>query len=177
MFVVLVEDDPYIAQSILAALDYLNVSVEHVDTAKAADYFIRNSAVDLCLLDLGLPDPGRAAGMVAALVSLHRCSDAGRGVGADGRPCAGAAQWLRFLAYSADLAHFGTFADALVGYTAVFCDVLEFRKDYCRSSGRADPGGSTGSVGICQISFSGKKSAVYDLCGIDDDALSGNDAQ
>ena len=40
-----------------------------------------------------------------------------------------------------------------------------------------DPGGSTGSVGICQISFSGKKSAVYDLCGIDDDALSGNDAQ
>lgn len=42
---------------------------------------------------------------------------------------------------------------------------------------RADPGGSTGSVGICQISFSGKKSAVYDLCGIDDDALSGNDAQ
>ncbi|MEC8886362.1 transcriptional regulator [Acinetobacter baumannii] len=56
MFVVLVEDDPYIAQSIIAALDYLNVSVEHVDTAKAADYFIRNSAVDLCLLDLGLPD-------------------------------------------------------------------------------------------------------------------------
>lgn len=69
---------------------------------------------------MGLPDPGRAAGMVAALVSLHRCSDAGRGVGADGRPCAGAAQWLRCLAYSADLAHFGTFADALVGYTAVF---------------------------------------------------------
>ena len=56
MFVVLVEDDPYIAQSIVSALDYLNVSVEHVDTAKAADYFIRNSAVDLCLLDLGLPD-------------------------------------------------------------------------------------------------------------------------
>ena len=37
--------------------------------------------------------------------------------------------------------------------------------------------GQIGSVGICQISFSGKKSAVYDLCGIDDDALSGNDAQ
>ena len=63
------------------------------------------------------------------------------------------------------------------GFSGVFCDVLEFRKDYCRSSGRADPGGSTGSVGICQISFSGKKFAVYDLCGIDDDALSGNDAQ
>jgi len=56
MFVVLVEDDPYIAQSILAALDYLNISVEHVSTAKAADYFIRKSSVDLCLLDLGLPD-------------------------------------------------------------------------------------------------------------------------
>lgn len=56
MFIVLVEDDPFIAQSIVAALDYLNISVEHVDTAKAADYFIRKSAVDLCLLDLGLPD-------------------------------------------------------------------------------------------------------------------------
>ena len=56
MFIVLVEDDPFIAQSIVAALDYLNISVEHVETAKAADYFIRNSAVDLCLLDLGLPD-------------------------------------------------------------------------------------------------------------------------
>lgn len=56
MFVVLVEDDPYIAQSIVAALTYLNISVEQVSTAKAADYFIRHSAVDLCLLDLGLPD-------------------------------------------------------------------------------------------------------------------------
>ena len=27
------------------------------------------------------------------------------------------------------------------GFSGVFCDVLEFRKDYCRSSGRADPGG------------------------------------
>ncbi|NNP71726.1 DNA-binding response regulator [Acinetobacter defluvii] len=56
MFVVLVEDDPYIAQSIVAALDYLNISIEHVNTAQAADYFIRKTAVDLCLLDLGLPD-------------------------------------------------------------------------------------------------------------------------
>ena len=56
MFVVLVEDDPYIAESIVAALDYLKISVKHVSTARAADYFIRHSAVDLCLLDLGLPD-------------------------------------------------------------------------------------------------------------------------
>lgn len=56
MFVVLVEDDPYITESIVAALDYLKISVEHVSTARAADYFIRHSAVDLCLLDLGLPD-------------------------------------------------------------------------------------------------------------------------
>lgn len=56
MFVILVEDDPYIAQSICAALDFLNISVEHVSTAKSADYFIRHSAVDMCLLDLGLPD-------------------------------------------------------------------------------------------------------------------------
>ncbi|WP_168542110.1 response regulator transcription factor [Acinetobacter sp. A2] len=56
MFVVLVEDDPYIAQGIVAALEYLSISVEHVSTARDADYLIRNSAVDLCLLDLGLPD-------------------------------------------------------------------------------------------------------------------------
>ena len=56
MFVVLVEDDPYIAQSICAALNFLNISVEHVSTASAEDYFIRHSAVDLSLLDLGLPD-------------------------------------------------------------------------------------------------------------------------
>ena len=56
MFVVLVEDDPYIAQSICAALAFLNISVEHVSQASAADYFIRHSAVDVCLLDLGLPD-------------------------------------------------------------------------------------------------------------------------
>ena len=101
----------------------------------------------------GLPDPGRAAGMVAALVSLHRCSDAGRGVGADGRPCAGAAQWLRCLAYSADLAHFGTFADALVGYTAVFCDVLEQYGAIRHSSGRPVIGRRTGCVGHQQTAF------------------------
>ena len=56
MFVILVEDDPYIADGIKAALDFLNISVEHVSTARDADYFIRHSAVDLCLLDLGLPD-------------------------------------------------------------------------------------------------------------------------
>ncbi|SEL24570.1 response regulator [Acinetobacter sp. DSM 11652] len=56
MFVVLVEDDPYIAESICATLDFLNISVEHVSNARDADYFIRHSAVDLCLLDLGLPD-------------------------------------------------------------------------------------------------------------------------
>lgn len=56
MFVLLVEDDPYIAESICATLSYLNISVEHVSTARDADYFIRHSALDLCLLDLGLPD-------------------------------------------------------------------------------------------------------------------------
>lgn len=56
MFIVLVEDDPYIAQSIVAALEFLNISVEHTSTARAADYFIRHGAVDLCILDLGLPD-------------------------------------------------------------------------------------------------------------------------
>lgn len=56
MFVILVEDDPYIAESICAALEFMNISVEHVNNARDADYFIRHSAADLCLLDLGLPD-------------------------------------------------------------------------------------------------------------------------
>ncbi|WP_010111481.1 response regulator [Acinetobacter sp. P8-3-8] len=56
MFILLVEDDPYIAKSICLSLQHLNFSVEHVTTAKDADYFVKNTAVDLCLLDLGLPD-------------------------------------------------------------------------------------------------------------------------
>ncbi|TCM60272.1 DNA-binding response OmpR family regulator [Acinetobacter calcoaceticus] len=56
MFILLVEDDPYIAKSIVFALQHLHFSIEHVSTAKDADYFVRHTAVDLCLLDLGLPD-------------------------------------------------------------------------------------------------------------------------
>lgn len=56
MFILLVEDDPYIAKSICLSLQHLNFSVEYVTTAKDADYFVKNTAVDLCLLDLGLPD-------------------------------------------------------------------------------------------------------------------------
>lgn len=56
MFILLVEDDPYIAKSILLALQHLNFSIEHVSTAVDAQYFVQHSAVDLCLLDLGLPD-------------------------------------------------------------------------------------------------------------------------
>lgn len=56
MFILLVEDDPYIAKSIVLALQHLDFSIQHVSTAKEADYFVRQTAVDLCLLDLGLPD-------------------------------------------------------------------------------------------------------------------------
>ncbi len=56
MFILLVEDDPFIAKSIKLALQHLNFSIEHVSTAKDADYYIQNTSVDLCLLDLGLPD-------------------------------------------------------------------------------------------------------------------------
>lgn len=56
MFILLVEDDPYIAKSIQLALQHLNFSIEHVSTAADAEYFIKHSAVDICLLDLGLPD-------------------------------------------------------------------------------------------------------------------------
>ena len=68
-------------------------------------------------------------------------------------PALGAAQWLRCLAYSADLAHFGTFADALVGYTAVFCDVLEQYGAIRHSSGRPVIGRRTGCVGHQQTAF------------------------
>ncbi len=56
MFILLVEDDPYIAKSIQLALQHLNFSIEHASTAIDANYYIQHSAVDLCLLDLGLPD-------------------------------------------------------------------------------------------------------------------------
>lgn len=56
MFILLVEDDPYIAKSIVLALQHLNFRYEHVSTAQDADYFVRHTAVDMCLLDLGLPD-------------------------------------------------------------------------------------------------------------------------
>ncbi|EPF73349.1 response regulator [Acinetobacter rudis] len=56
MFILLVEDDPYIAKSIQFALQHLNFSIEHVSTAVDANYYMQHSAVDLCLLDLGLPD-------------------------------------------------------------------------------------------------------------------------
>lgn len=56
MFVLLVEDDPFIAQSIVSTLQFLNMSVEHVSTAKDADYFMRTMSIDICVLDLGLPD-------------------------------------------------------------------------------------------------------------------------
>ncbi len=56
MFILLVEDDPFIAKSIGMALQHSSFSMEHAQNAKEADYFIKNSAVDLCLLDLGLPD-------------------------------------------------------------------------------------------------------------------------
>lgn len=49
-----------------------------------------------------------------------------------------------------------------------FCDVLEFRKDYCRSSGRQIPV-EYRQRGICQISFFRENLLLYDLC-YDDDA-------
>ena len=65
----------------------------------------------------------------------------------------------------------------LKSYIKVLLDSPEFFENFCRSSGRTDPGWSTGSLGLCQIPFSGKKSVIYGLCSTDDDAISGNDAQ
>lgn len=56
MHLLLVEDDPSVAHGVAAGLRLHGFTVDHVDTAAAADAALAVSEFDLAVLDLGLPD-------------------------------------------------------------------------------------------------------------------------
>ena len=56
MLILLVEDEPTIAQALVKALRKQGYSVNHVDTGLAAQHAIATSPPDIVILDLGLPD-------------------------------------------------------------------------------------------------------------------------
>lgn len=56
MDVLLVEDDPAIAESVIDGLADVAIRATHVDTGKAALQLVADSPFDCLLLDLGLPD-------------------------------------------------------------------------------------------------------------------------
>ena len=70
----------------------------------------------------------------------------------------------------------GTLYSATVSIAAVFYIVLEFCKIGCADSGGAAIGRCSGSMGICCISGKREKLAVYNLCGFNAAAVSGNNA-
>jgi DNA-binding response OmpR family regulator len=56
MFVLLVEDDPSVAASVIDGLESSGISISHVGTGKSALAAVEQASFDLILLDLGLPD-------------------------------------------------------------------------------------------------------------------------
>ena len=56
MLILLVEDEPTIAQALVKALRKQGYSVNHVGTGLAAQHAIATSPPDIVILDLGLPD-------------------------------------------------------------------------------------------------------------------------
>lgn len=56
MRVLLVEDDPSIAQSVTSSLQTAGIEVHHVGTGQAAIDFVKSDRPDVVLMDLGLPD-------------------------------------------------------------------------------------------------------------------------
>lgn len=56
MNILLVEDDPSVAASVIDGLENVSMVVEHVSTGAAAISAATNATHDLILLDLGLPD-------------------------------------------------------------------------------------------------------------------------
>ena len=56
MRILLVEDDPSLAQGLQTALRREGLTVDHVSTGKAALQAVQAEAPDLIILDLGLPD-------------------------------------------------------------------------------------------------------------------------
>ena len=56
MKVLLVEDDPSIAQSVVTSLSTAGLEVVHVDNGQAAIDSVNTENPDVILMDLGLPD-------------------------------------------------------------------------------------------------------------------------
>ncbi|HEY0843798.1 MAG TPA: response regulator [Noviherbaspirillum sp.] len=56
MHVLLIEDNPPIASGIVSGLRLHMMTVDHVGTAKEAQYALDNGHFDVLILDLGLPD-------------------------------------------------------------------------------------------------------------------------
>ena len=56
MHVLLVEDDPSVASSVIDGLESSGMTISHVDNGKAAISSANSGDFDLILLDLGLPD-------------------------------------------------------------------------------------------------------------------------
>lgn len=56
MHVLLIEDDALVAHGLAAGLRLHGFTVDHVDTAAAAEAAVATAQFDICILDLGLPD-------------------------------------------------------------------------------------------------------------------------
>lgn len=56
MHILLLEDDPQIAEGLCAGLALANFTVDHVETASAANHALGVGHFDAVILDLGLPD-------------------------------------------------------------------------------------------------------------------------
>ena len=126
--------------------------------------------------DGNLDSSGRR-GSISRTVSCLRIHDGRNGALSASRSCAGGSRRLCFLEAAAGISDSAFLCEAAPGFTGIFRDVLEFRKDYSFCPGRTDPCGSPGSLGICEIPFSGEEDFVYFVYCTDDDALSGDDAE
>ena len=73
MHVLLVEDDPLVANGIATGLRLHGLTLDHVDTASHADAALATSHFDVCILDLGLPDED-------GMKLLRRWRDQGRNI-------------------------------------------------------------------------------------------------
>jgi DNA-binding response OmpR family regulator len=56
MRVLVIEDDDLVASGIIAGLRLSGITADHAATASSAETFLRTSAFDVAVLDLGLPD-------------------------------------------------------------------------------------------------------------------------
>jgi DNA-binding response OmpR family regulator len=56
MRVLVIEDDDLVASGIIAGLRLSGITADHAATASSAETFLRTSAFDIAVLDLGLPD-------------------------------------------------------------------------------------------------------------------------